>query len=54
VVRLEVSILRVVASYPTQWTSTYILVGVKVAEQATESTGSGGHHWHMEEQSHIC
>ncbi len=27
VVRLEVPILRVVGSYPTQWTSTYVLVG---------------------------
>jgi hypothetical protein len=27
VVRLEVSILRVVGSYPTQWTSTYVPVG---------------------------
>jgi hypothetical protein len=27
VVGLEVPILRVVGSYPTQWTSTYVLVG---------------------------
>jgi hypothetical protein len=26
VVRLEVSILRVTGSYPTQWTSMYVLV----------------------------
>ena len=27
VVRLDVSILRAMGSYPTQWTSTYVLVG---------------------------
>jgi hypothetical protein len=36
VVRLEVSFLRVVGSYPAQWASMYVLVGVKVAEQPTE------------------
>jgi len=26
----------------------------RAAEQATASTGSGGRHWQMEEQSHMC
>jgi len=26
----------------------------RATEQATAITGSGGHHWQMEERSHVC
>jgi hypothetical protein len=35
-------------------TSMYILVAGNMAEQATETPGSGGHHWQMEKQPQKC
>ncbi len=49
------SVSESLSPWPCNSEHHYVCTGWwRVAEQATAITGSGGHHWQMEERSHVC